>query len=529
MALASLQVRSPPDDVRDLVMKHAAASGGNDSYQLGRCSKDWMRTSNRTQTMFTCDADELAQALPFLGRLENLDAITLKGSHTHRSTLASGALSSLPASLRLKVLKLMSGLSSYTTMGMNAHPDPSMIVQNLGSALLPWSQSLNTLLLHNCHLANNDDMMFSSPGFFSKFAFLTSLTLHDLHSTPLMYHLDVAGCAALQVLDCERCGLSSLDVTGCTALTSITCTRNDLISLDLSMCASLEQLHCSLNGFINLDLSASPCLQVLDCDGFQLATLILSAEAKLRTLDCNSGVVISGGAAVALLASDATTIMSMSPAIRSNIQAIEIPEFYSVTGSLEGFKKLRSLTCSTGKDASLDFTGCSEVVLEVYCDGPGLTIHGRSAVKTLDLRGMVSIGSFYSFTALQELRFDLDSESLELDFLDLSRCTTLRTVIITNDQGCKTELLCIILRGCALLEKLHVNEFESLIKLDVTPCINLKDLSCSGSGLRSLDVSSCELLTSLNVEYSSMLQELCTTGCAMLSNVQRDNCPHLRE
>lgn len=89
--------------------------------------------------------------------------------------------------------------------------------------------------------------------------------------------LDVRGCTALEVLECEGGGIglriSAIKVAGCKNLTYLNCQYNDIIkSLDLSGCTALKYLYCSMNEITTLDVS--------DC--------------KIEAMSCDKGVTVIG-------------------------------------------------------------------------------------------------------------------------------------------------------------------------------------------------------------------------------------------
>ena len=99
--------------------------------------------------------------------------------------------------------------------------------------------------------------------------------------------LDVSDCVALEDLDCGNCDLTSLDISGCVALQSLECFENPrLKSLDVSDCVALIELDCGDTGLTTLDLSKNVALEQLLCCGNYLTSLDLSQNIALNALYC---------------------------------------------------------------------------------------------------------------------------------------------------------------------------------------------------------------------------------------------------
>lgn len=101
--------------------------------------------------------------------------------------------------------------------------------------------------------------------------------------------LDVRGCTALYILDCEDNKLTSLNVRGCTALSVLGCSDNKLTSLDVSGCTELVILFCTNNNLTTLNIGSAKRLKYLRCwTNKNLTTLDLSGCGnELREIYCN--------------------------------------------------------------------------------------------------------------------------------------------------------------------------------------------------------------------------------------------------
>ena len=98
--------------------------------------------------------------------------------------------------------------------------------------------------------------------------------------------LDVAGNAALRLLNCGDNRLDKLDVAGNTVLKSLYCYNNELHELDVTNNTALETLYCYNNLMVELDVSNNSALIDLHCNNNQLVKLDVSKNADLGFFYC---------------------------------------------------------------------------------------------------------------------------------------------------------------------------------------------------------------------------------------------------
>ena len=105
--------------------------------------------------------------------------------------------------------------------------------------------------------------------------------------------LNVSGCTALTVLECDGNNLTSLDVSKNTALTYLNCGDNNLTSLDVSGCTALTYLNCEDNNLTSLDVSGCTALTELYCLVNNLTSLDVSKNTALTYLNCEDNKLTS--------------------------------------------------------------------------------------------------------------------------------------------------------------------------------------------------------------------------------------------
>lgn len=93
----------------------------------------------------------------------------------------------------------------------------------------------------------------------------TAMTNLRVYIGSVITEINLAGCTALEDLDCQTLQLEKLDLTGCSALKAIHCEDNSLTTLDASHCNSLTDLYCSDNQLTSLNVSGLQDLKALHC------------------------------------------------------------------------------------------------------------------------------------------------------------------------------------------------------------------------------------------------------------------------
>ena len=108
---------------------------------------------------------------------------------------------------------------------------------------------------------------------------LTALKVNEMGLTGT---LDMSGCTALRVLQCNVNHLTGLNVSGCMSLGWLNCEHNRLTSLDLTTNTALVWVPAGSNQLSVLDVSKNTKLEYLDCRFNQLESLDVSANLVLE-------------------------------------------------------------------------------------------------------------------------------------------------------------------------------------------------------------------------------------------------------
>lgn len=551
-----------PALVLQKIAQQVAILGPQHFNSLRSCHREWKRICNAEVTSSAVSADQLTAAVISLNKLPNLKALTITGSNNKASAIRKQALFELRA--HLSSLRLLSGSN------LEQSSKPKMVISNLGIIMTPWRQSLRILHISNCCLPAKQRNTLHSPSFLSDFPNLSVLRLMGVHTKPARPAIGLTGCAALRELECidsnprlnflnvtlcnaltllnvEANNLKVLDLSACACLVSLNCKNNSvrllnvsfckklrtldcsdnrLIALEASACSSLEQVIISYNHLQTLDLSPCPKLASVDCCANVLRTLLLP-QHNLNKLSCagnSNDLIISGCKMLLILRCDVAAFVVLSQCLRRHMQTVHLVEGM-VTEELGGFCDLKTLSCQIGATGSIDLANCTAVELNVLLRGPA-AIKGCDAVQKLTVFG-ACLHDLPTYTSLEELHYSLQGEETQLD---LSWSSRLRKVHVSSRWYNRSFSTLI---GCPSLEELEIDcqasrlDNQRELDLSLHMCKALKHLKCVYTGIRSLDVSCCPLLTHLDVSSSVHLQKICTRGCLHLLNIKSDGFPRL--
>lgn len=248
----------------------------------------------------------------------------------------------------------------------------------------------------------------------------------------------------------DRAGkLTELDLRENTALESVTVDYNNLVSVDVSGCAALKTLRCTANAMTALDVAGCTSLTLLDCED-------------------NSLKRISGLA-----------------------ECTALEEIYASTNELgsvdlRGLDNLRRLECRNNTNLALTLPEAKNLV---YLD-----INNTGSTSDLILSG---------FERLEYLNFG----DCEISTLDLSGCTSLRSLDPTYDGNSNASVVKLNLSGCTALTECQIGRMlkgGSLWSIDVSGCTALKTLNIDYQHVKEVDLSDCAALEEFSCEVYAM-------------------------
>lgn len=278
--------------------------------------------------------------------------------------------------------------------------------------------------------------------------------------------------ANLEELHCKIQRLASLDVSGNPRLRVIGCAFNPLTTLDVSMCTQLEMLVCCDCRLETLRLPRTATLTALDCSGNRLGALDVTEYPALSALYCDGNLFTKV---------DLHSNPELMALRCSDIDGLDISEN----------PKLENLICSGGAIGQLDLSHSAALrKLSIY-----------------DVQ-MTSI-EFAEASAIEELSL----QKTECERLDLNRCPRLRVLRISE----------VPLRELALPERAYGN-----IVLEKIPIERLA-VKCvfDGTGYTNLRLDGCERLQRIEVVADELMFDC--KNCPSLSALDLDGCRALKQ
>ena len=372
--------------------------------------------------------------------------------------------------------------------------------------------------------------------------YVSSSELTEVHckNNPLT-ELEITGRKKLQVLD----------LTNCASLTMLKCSENNLKTLTLTGCNALKTLNCYNNSLTALNVSGKTNLSKLDCRNNLLdASAITKVITDLpqRAEGDKAFANFEGNQAVPT-AQDAKTAKT------KNWTIIPMPEgegpdnpddpdnplpnedvIVFTIDKLDGTVVLINSLPGTEKNIWIDWndSGIQDVGEGLFFNSVGtypyhwmmagipsvksLKIHGASFITglmimvekgvnivSIDIRKGMALREFAHVGSLETLHVkgntvlqDITVHNSQLTSLDLTGCTALRSVSVSNNGG----LTSLNLTGCTALESLRVTDNNLLTSIKLTDCkaLNVFDIDKINE-MVSLDLTDCAALSKLNCSH----------------------------
>ena len=371
---------------------------------------------------------------------------------------------------------------------------------------------------------------------------LIELTLSDplIETISLMHahsleKLDLTGCESLTTLDCSSdWNLRELTLSGCVSLTEIDCFDDgELRALDLSDCPYLERLYCGETGIESLDLSNCHNLRALflndspieevniyGCDYFER----ISFNETLERLYMRPGLEITFESStffpplsMEVRAENGDLIWSGSPSAR---HPLSVGAGERLTATHFKYEEILGQTEILGAYNPWDVQALERLGVSAS-DADNLVWDERGALVELTLAD----------PALTEL----DLQNLAPDDWWESQAEE-EAPTVPHFQSLKK----LDVSGCANLRYLYCGPyFEALETIGVAGLSNLEILSCDQTSVASLDLTGCSSLRALYCSFCVSLTELDASDLGNLVYLSCDStglteldltpCPKLQE
>ncbi len=305
----------------------------------------------------------------------------------------------------------------------------------------------------------------------------------------------------------ENSALEEIQITNCPNVKILNV--NDLddkafAGVDLTQLPLLEEYYCNYNPYVkSIDFSQSANLKYLDLYfSTGLSSLDLTPCVSLEEIIARNTVYTSfdfskNSALKKLTLSYCTATNSIIMPEENNLEVVDI---------------------TSTKFAAVDFSKAANLTY--------LKFSSSSVLTEIDLSSSTKLEKLIGGSASMLQKLILPSEACPVDSVILYSCKNLSTVENLANQ----ESIAYLRLNSTLVREINISNFADKLKLlycgaagmtslDLKGCVNLTDLSCSGSEtLAELDLSDCSSLTSMTCT-TAMLKELDLKGATSLTKL----------
>ncbi|MGM9786392.1 MAG: BACON domain-containing protein [Candidatus Cryptobacteroides sp.] len=188
----------------------------------------------------------------------------------------------------------------------------------------------------------------------------------------------------------------------------------------------------------------------------------------------------------------------------TNLETINLYQQGMVEADFSMMKNLRAVNVGYSKYLfSLNLSGCTN--LEIIEAGGCAKL---SKILTTDCTSLKNIIAYASGLSVIDVSLATDLESLtvystKIETLDLTNNEKLRNL----SAGCET-LYEVKMPSKSALTSLSLSGASSLVSIDLAGCTALRSLSLSSTSVRSLDLSKCEVLESVDIDFTKKISTL---------------------
>ena len=312
----------------------------------------------------------------------------------------------------------------------------------------------------------------------------------------------------LKFLNILNHSLQSLDVSNHKSLKVLYCASNSLKSLDVSN-STLDSLFCTYTGEASLTE-----LKIEGCTSLKHVSLRVK-NLPLVLRNCQSIEIVDARGLSLVDVSDSPLLKELFCHFDSNISDLD----------LSNNPLLEDLTISNGVYNKLDLSNNLQLknllIANCYIND-NLSLSNHFQLENISLRGRVNFDRNLDFSNCKHLKTFYYSHSSSyssngtIEEINFSGCTSLESVNI--DESAAYSLKSLNVSGCQALSTLECSYKESLTEINLQGCNNLMDLQCRNNGLSYLDLQDCPNLLSLRCE-NNPLTELILSECTKLTKL----------
>lgn len=327
----------------------------------------------------------------------------------------------------------------------------------------------------------------------------------SLGSNNLTGVINLADCSAISSLRVAWNNLTAIDVSNCSALTDLDANRNPLTAITVTGCRALQGFSVGYDALSQIDLSGCSALLRFSAENSTAGSVTLPKSGTLTTVSCSGSTNLEQ-----LDLSQQTALKTIECSNNSkltylyvdgctSLETIECSRNPYLKGlDTRGCHALKTITCLYNRMESLIASGCQSLQLVQF--------FGKDAVlEWLDVSNCPSLTTIY-------WSGNTNADSAHLYAANLSGCTALPSFGY-HLGGLKS----LDVSGCVSMWSLDCGYNKDLINLNVSGCRSLRQLFCQDNQLSELDLTTCEALEDLNCSSNAL------TGLDVSSS------PHLKQ
>lgn len=333
---------------------------------------------------------------------------------------------------------------------------------------------------------------------------LTNLTRLDC-SGNVLTSLDVSGVTNLNFLFCDVNQIASLNVGNLAHLKFVSCNSNNLSTLNINGLPELLSLTCSNNQIANLTLSNLPQLTMLQCSYNQLTSLNVNNLATLTQLLCFYNQLTS------LEVSNLTSLTYLSCG-ENNITTLNLDGLTNLTSLECSYSPNNLVINGANLDALTNFiyTGQNSVLtLNGFPNVNDMTLNLNQPSLTLNITGFSTHSNIHIFNSPMTSLTVNGSGATNLEALN---CTNNQLTSLTLNGlnnllalNCSSnDLVNLNLAGLAGLTQLNCS-MNRITNLDLSGVPNLKHLNCNNNKLAGLNVAGLPALEYLDCSNTASI------------------------
>ncbi len=450
---------------------------------------------------------------------------------------------------------------TYLNLGVNNLTSVDVSSNTALQKLFLQGNNLSTVSV-TYHSALTTLWVSDNPSLYGVFCWHNALTNFDVSGCPALKNIKcynnanlaringLAGCTALEYLDCEDCAITDLSaVSGLNSLATLLASNNKITTLDVSGKSSLTRLNCYNNPRLttincqNCSLTTFDChgctaLTTLKCWNNKFSSFNVTGNTALTHLDCAPCSTLSSITGLAsctameklICYSNAMTELSDAISNMNNLVKLDCDGTQIRNLTVQNKSKLTELRCDVCPQllwieitdnenlTSLICTNCPTLQL-IRCSNnnlPSLDVTGNTALTALNCYKNPNLSNITSLSSCTNL-IQLQVNNCNFSTLDVSNFTKLQELRCHDNK-----LTSLNVSGKTKLTTLYCDN-NQLNSLNVQNCNALAVLDCRDNQLRTLNVQGCSALRDMYCSGNSITESGMTTLVNTMPTISSPN------